>query len=483
MEMLLHLGPNTAAHLVSALISATWEGAILAAAAWTCLRLLPGLGAAARSAVWMNVFLLAVLLHGLPALGFHGPSAIAARHAAFQLSLNWSLGVAAVWAMLSLLRGVQLVVGAVRARGMAHRAIPVELNEELRALLCATSAAGRVARIAELCTSSEVERPSVFGFSRPRVLMPEALMERLTPAELRQVVMHEMEHLRRGDDWTNLLQKLALVVFPLNPVLLWVERRLCTERELACDDGVLRSNAGRKAYAICLTRLAEYSMLRRSFSLVLGAWERQSELVRRVHRILRTPKKGMGPRQTVVLTASLMVGVLGCALGLSRSPELVSFEAPAMQAQGQLPSGAGLAPVADFAATTNAERSAGTHAQLVNAVMPQTGVTARAGAEPSSAVKPVALRKVRRKQPAATQQAWVLMTAWNEMDSAPSLVLAVAQVDAPSDPRPTVNQDSLHSQQKSKRSIDGRMIVDPAKAHGPTYAAVPFGNGWLLIQI
>jgi hypothetical protein len=178
-----------------------------------------------------------------------------------------------------------------------------------------------------------------------------------------------------------------------------------------------------------------------------------------------------------------MVGVLGCALGLSRSPELVSFEAPAMQAQGQLPSGAGLAPVADFAATTNAERSAGTHAQLVNAVMPQTGVTAKAGAEPSSAAKPVALRKVRRKQPAATQQAWVLMTAWNAMDSAPSLVLAVAQVDAPSDPRPTVNQDSLHSQQKSKRSIDGRMIVDPAKAHGPTYAAVPFGNGWLLIQI
>jgi beta-lactamase regulating signal transducer with metallopeptidase domain len=28
--------------------------------------------------------------------------------------------------------------------------------------------------------------------------------------------MHEMEHLRRADDWTNLLQKLALVFFPLN---------------------------------------------------------------------------------------------------------------------------------------------------------------------------------------------------------------------------------------------------------------------------
>ena len=59
--------------------------------------------------------------------------------------------------------------------------------------------------------------------------------------------MHEMEHLRRGDDWTNLLQKAGLVFFPLNPASFWVERRLCAERELACDDCVLRSSGARKA--------------------------------------------------------------------------------------------------------------------------------------------------------------------------------------------------------------------------------------------
>ena len=333
METLLHLGPNAAANLVSALISATWEGAVLVVCAWGCLRMMPGLGATARSAVWMNVFLLAVLLHGLPAVRVNEAAAVSAQHAPFQFSLKWSFAVAAVWALLSLLRGAQLILSAVRARSMANRAVPLEVDQEVRALLRVKSLAGKVRRSAELCVSSELERPSVFGFFRPRVLIPEALLERLTAAELRQVVLHEMEHLRRSDDWTNLLQKLALVVFPLNPVLLWVERRLCAERELACDDGVLRSSPGRKAYAICLTRLAEYSMLRRSFSLVLGAWERQSELVRRVHRILRTPAKTLSPRQTTSVTASLIVGVLGCALGLSRSPQLVSFDAPTAQAQ------------------------------------------------------------------------------------------------------------------------------------------------------
>ena len=88
-------------------------------------------------------------------------------------------------------------------------------------------------RAAALCVSDEVDRPSVVGFFAPRILVPAALLERLSADELRQIVLHEMEHLRRGDDWTNLLQKLSLVVFPLNPALIWIERQLCVERELA----------------------------------------------------------------------------------------------------------------------------------------------------------------------------------------------------------------------------------------------------------
>jgi hypothetical protein len=211
--------------------------------------------------------------------------------------MRWSFAVAVVWAALSVLRAAQLVWSAVRATALARRATPVEAGDGLRALLEVRAASGRVLRRAELCLSDEVERPSVFGFLNPRILMPSALMGRLTAEELEQVMVHEMEHLRRRDDWTNLLQKAALVVFPLNPALVWVERRVCAERELACDDSVLRRSRRRKAYAICLTRLAEFAMVRRGMSLVLGAWERQSEVVRRVHRILRRPVAAMSARR------------------------------------------------------------------------------------------------------------------------------------------------------------------------------------------
>jgi hypothetical protein len=275
-------------------------------------------------------------------------------------------------------------------------------------------------------------------------------MERLSAAELQQVVLHEMEHLRRADDWTNLLQKMALVLFPLNPALVWVERRLCAERELACDDSVLRSSAGRKAYAICLTRLAEHSMLRRSLSLALGAWERQSELARRVDRVLRQPSGSMSPKRATMLTAGLMAGVLVCALLLGSSRQLFSFALPPQS----------IAQAAHLSEPVSREAGpaqSGAAARLVKAVVPERPLQP-ASLRLTPAAKPhqrnAALRSASRHAAPSRPQAWVVMTEWTETetDDAPRLVFTVE-----------------------------RIVRTPATQ--PAYAAVPIANGWLIVQI
>src|ERR1700723_2938997 len=356
-----HLAALASSHL----FSAAWEGMILAGCVFVCLRMFPGLSAAARSVVWLNVFLLLVLLNALPSSDGHILAGSVGRSASLVLDPVWSLVIAGVWAMLSCFRGLQLLVSAVRLRSLASRATTISPLPSLRGLLEIRNRRGEGIRAAELSTSSEVQRPSVIGFLRPRILVPPALLERLSAVELEQVVVNEMEHLRRGDDWTNLLQKVALVLFPLNPALLWVERRLCAERELACDDGVLRSHRGRKSYAVCLTRLAEYSMLERSISLVLGAWERQSELVRRVHRILGRPGKLMGRKKTLLLTGSLAAAVVAGAAGVSRMPQLVGFAEPQTAIAQAEP-----LPISDFRQTAGS--NFGASAQLMKAVMPPT---------------------------------------------------------------------------------------------------------------
>jgi beta-lactamase regulating signal transducer with metallopeptidase domain len=433
METLVHAVPNFSAAAVSALFSAIWEGAVLACCVSLGLRFFPRLSAAARSMVWLNVFLLMVVLHAAPALKgpMDGAGAGNASPIAISLDLRWSLAIAALWGVLSVWRGAQLISSAVRLHRMACRAVPFPADAAVLALL----EGGANGRRAELCTTDEVERPCVFGFFRPRILIPPALAEKLSQAELAQVVMHEMEHLRRGDDWTNLLQKMGLALFPLNPAMLWVERRLCAERELACDDRVLRAGGARKAYALCLTRLAEYRMLQRSMALVLGAWERQSELMRRVRRVLMTPLEPMGGRHARLVTAGVIAGVLGAAIGLARSPQVVSF-APVRGDQAGVVREAGMRQAG--------VRGSVTKATLVKAVLPDKPRQVRHAVRklnanvPKSDVKP---------ENAPTRQAWVMMTTWSEVEAPPQVIFAVE--------RTTRTQ----------------------------YAAVPFGDGWLIIKI
>ncbi len=443
MEPFLHAISFASAAAVTNLIGAIWEGAVLAAGVLLCLRLLPRLSAASRSLVWLNVFLLLALLHVLPALGPHAAGLSRARGWQVDLDPRWSLAIASVWALLSLWKAAQLIAGAVHLHKLARRATPVACDASFAALL----RLGPRGRAVELCTSDEVARPSVFGFFRPRILLPPVLAEELSEMELRQVVLHEMEHLRRADDWTNLLQKIALVLFPLNPVLVWVERRLCAERELACDDRVVLSNCARKAYAICLTRLAEYSMLRRGLSLVLGAWERRPELARRVHRLLGSPNRGMGSWQTKLVTASLIAGVLGGALALARSPKLVNFAAKA-----DLPH----SPSASMTIQAVPASTAVLHAVNARQAGSAPKIVPAKAVLPSRASRSGSVAKLARSRMVAanaapkreiSDQGWLVLTEWNGSAAPPRAVLAV------------------------KLSPRG------------SYAAVPTMDGWLIVQI
>ena len=438
MEPLYHSVSLASAGAVGNLIAAIWEGTVLAAGVFLCLKLLPRLSAASRSLIWLNVFLLLVLLHVLPALRASQVSASGAQGWKIDLDPRWSLAIAAAWALLSLWKAAQLIAGAIHLHRLARRAEPLECDGSLQALL----KMGPRGRTVELCASDEVARPSVFGFFRPRILLPPVLVERLSEVEFQQVILHEMEHLRRADDWTNLLQKVALVLFPLNPVLFWVERRLCAERELACDDRVLLSSGARKAYAICLTRLAEYSMLRRGLSLVLGAWDRRPELARRVHRLLARPNRGMGSWQARIATASLIAGVLGGALALARSPQFVGFAA-----KNNLPrpsrTAMAAAPAAPPALRAAASPESAPRLVQAKAVMPRRSTVPA----PAKLARSRMIARNAAQKRSVDNQGWMVLTEWNGTAAPPRAVLAL------------------------KLTPRG------------SYAAVPTMDGWLIVQI
>jgi beta-lactamase regulating signal transducer with metallopeptidase domain len=450
MDLNLMQGVERISQLVaSSFVTGLWQGIVLAAGVGLCLKLVPKTTAAIRFAIWTAVFAVLAVLPLVHAYTLRTGFATSEYGAVMHVDIRWSFAIAAVWVIVSLVRGINLAISAARLRAIWKRAVPVEGCDEI------LSAAGF--RGVEICTSRDVDRPSVIGFFSPRILIPEELFERLTTAEFGQIVLHEVGHLRRADDWINLLQKLSLVIVPLNPVLIWIERRLCLERELACDDDVLRLTKAPKAYATCLTNLAEHRLSRRAAMLTLGAWERQSELARRVHSILRG-SEGMGRAQARAVMCTLVLVLLGGATELARCPQFISFSptaSPALVATThslpEVNKQAAIYQPVSFHSTANAP--AAPHETLLKASAPVERTpqalqkTVRAH---RAAPKPQFLRSSLRRDDApqmGRMERWVVLTSWSERER-PRVIYAVEE----------------------------RVI-------STSYAAVPTAGGWLIIQL
>lgn len=453
MEPLLRNLGQVCAAASELLIGCAWKGLVLVAAVAMLLRALPRLSAGVRSRVWVAVLLLLLLLPVFSLLLAERAASGGAQRdpGLLQGGAVWSFAIAGAWTLLSLIRLGQLAAGALRLHGIARRAVPAQGSEAIQRLIASET------RAVLLCVSADVGRPSVAGFFWPRILLPVGLLEELSAAELEHVVLHELEHLRRRDDWTNLLQKLSLAVFPLHPALHWLDRRLCLERELACDDGVLRATGARKAYAACLARLAEDSMMRRGLSLALGllgmrepGGERRSELRGRVLRILRSPATAMGRVQAGFATVALLGVTLGGSMLLARSPRLIGFAVPYSQPSVTTASARTLpAPVPQTIPLSPYR------AVAAKAVIRQAAAAAVVSRRHRSSLRRVAFERLLEAGDAPSMR-YTVLTTWQQETAMPHLTLTLA-TDAP----------ASRSTQSSQ----------------PAYAAVPVRGGWLLIQL
>lgn len=421
----LHIVSPAVANL---LVASIWQSLLLTGTVALCLRLVPEVPAGTKSGIWTAVLVLIVLL---PAISMAAPRAGGQAGRAVHLANDWSLGLVCFWAAMSLFRAVQLLLSAARLRMLARSAEPIEVDATIAPLLQIGS------RKAMLCTSEQVDQPSVIGFFRPRIILPTNLLENLSQPELEQIVLHEMEHLRRHDHWTNLLQQVSLVLLPWNPAVLWLNRRLCFERELACDDGVMRATKARKAYAACLVRLAEDSMVRRGVSLALGALgtfgsrARESDLVKRVQRILAPVEPGRGRKFLQAATASVLTGALCLSIVLARSPRLVDFSTAHVDVAA-----AGLPDAHAFAPVLAANRTGGAGPTLVNAVVSDPSIG-------RAVMKPAVLHKHG-------------VAKHGRLNAASAMGVPAA--------RP-------------------RLALASAEGSQTIYAAVPWRDGWLLIQL
>ncbi|MDR3621740.1 MAG: M56 family metallopeptidase [Paludisphaera borealis] len=224
------------------------------------------------------------------------------------------------WGAISLVLLGRFGRSALATRALIRDALPVD-PEWMPVDVGALEAAVGVRRPVRWAVSPRLRTPAVGGLFRPTVVLPPDLEDGLTQQQLRWVLLHELAHVRRGDLWVVMAQRLVQSVFFFHPavhVANWVIDQL---REYACDDEALAaSQAPRRDCGEGFLTVAGRSVEAEPASAsVLGLFESRMVIRRRLVRILdpdREVHARLSIRSSIALFAAAAVVV-----AFGRTPE------------------------------------------------------------------------------------------------------------------------------------------------------------------
>jgi len=171
-----------------------------------------------------------------------------------------------------------------------------------------------IRRRVALKLSAAAATPAVCGLFRPVILLPAALVSRLSAAQMEAVLLHELAHVRRGDPWVNYGQALLQIFYFYNPLLWLANAAIRRVREEAVDELVLVALADAAAlYPETLLQVAKFTMHtpRPGFGWV-GILEKKSTVGGRIRLMLHRPwpksaRLGLRGGMAVVALAAVLL--------------------------------------------------------------------------------------------------------------------------------------------------------------------------------
>lgn len=399
------------------------EGLLIAIGAWLLLRCMGRQNSGTRFAVWFVALAGVVVLPFLSGLESAqqsvqpGLSALVPHaHTEITIPAFWASAFFALWIVVAAAALARIVAGVVQVRRIRSRCaeVPVaSLDPALQALLAAAQ------RPVRLLTSPSVHVPAALGFRNPAIVLPAWTLRDLDAAALRPILIHELAHLDRRDDWTNLLQKTIRALLFFHPAVWWIDARLSIEREMACDDAVLAATGNPRAYAGCLIDLLEKGCARRGWTMAQAAIARAHDASLRIARILRVGPTVSTRIGRAALGVAASLALLSGAIALC-TPQFIGFAPIASLSAAQL---ARPSVDNDLAPSPAAMIPASFHPAAATAIHPATAKRTPAS---RPALRQAALRQAASHSPALRQTALLKKrTPWQ-----PALMARFTATDA-----------------------------------------------------
>ena len=339
--------------LLTFLLNASWQIALIAAFATVCNWLLHGTAARYRHGLWVAALFLALALPLLssasliktflsskskshsaeiaaapifvtsvssPDLDSMEPpatenSAATARveparrnflASAIHLNKNLAAALAGLYGLFLLYRAGQLIRAWRRTKTIVQSATTFECIGSIEAIIQKCQTAIGVDR-ARILNSPSVPVPITVGILNPLIILPERLLQDIDEEVLTTAIGHELVHVSRRDYLTNLVYELIYLPLSFHPAMALVRRRIKQTRELCCDEAVATKLLRAETYARSLVRLIGSAPLgRRLVDTTIGISEADILEVR-IMSLLKTPKLTARRRRLLLITASLLL--------------------------------------------------------------------------------------------------------------------------------------------------------------------------------
>jgi len=227
------------------------------------------------------------------------------------VSVRFVRALPALW-----LVGTLLIAGYVFMRSISlwrtvKRERPITDSEILDLLEDCKMQMG-VETIIGVIVSDRIKSPALFGFIRPRLLLPQGILETYGLEELRYVFIHELAHLKQRDIYLGWLIALLQVVHWFNPLMWFAFGRMRADREIACDRLAISTMGPDEPpeYGRTIVSLLESFSQVRYLPSVAGILEDTCQIERRI-KMIADYNKTSRPRWA---GAMLLLAVLACVV-------------------------------------------------------------------------------------------------------------------------------------------------------------------------
>ncbi len=237
-----------------------------------------------------------------------------------------------VW-LVGILAMILLVIKSVfRLNAMKKSALPLQ-NKTVRILYHNCLREMNMKKNIPVYSTAFLKSPIIVGLFSPRIYLPIHLISDFNAADMRYMLLHELQHYRHKDALASYLMSFFGVLYWCNPCVWYALKEMRNEREVACDTSVLKllDESDYENYGNTLINFAEKVSLT-PFPFAAGISGNMKQMQQRIANI-SSYKKPSVFRKLKGFTAFVTIGVILFAL----APMLSTYAAEQSLYQWSIP--------------------------------------------------------------------------------------------------------------------------------------------------